>query len=93
MSQPTIRHTDRGYSAEVYSHAKLRDDLAYFCTSVGSSEGATLDIVDRAAAKVTAWLEGKTEVTSDDLRRVAGETLELLCPEAGYLYKNENSIM
>lgn len=93
MKDLLVRHSDHGFKAELFDPAKLHASLTYFCSSVNASEGAAIDITERAVAKVINWLEGKSEVTNDDIRRIAGDTLESLCPEAGYLYKNEKSII
>ena len=91
---PVVRRSSaRQAPSEAFDEAKLRRSLAEACYSVGVSEGATDDFVSHVITALKKWLDNKTEVTDNDIRRKASETLETLCPEAGYLYKNQKSIL
>lgn len=91
---PIVRRTNVGKkSSEAYDETKLRQSLSEACYSVSVSEGATHDIVTQVIKSLQKWLDTKPEVTDRDIRRKASEQLETLCPEAGYLYKNQKSIL
>lgn len=94
MNHLMVRRTNsRRNHSEHYDELKLRRSLSTACNSVGISEGATEDIVKRVMQTIQKWLDSKSEVTDCDIRRKASERLEELCPEAGYLYKNQKSIL
>lgn len=88
-----VRHGGSKRDSEQFDEDRLRRSLSEACYSVGMSEGATDDIAARVIARVRSWLDNKPEVTNNDIRRKASETLEMMCPEAGYLYKNQNTIL
>ena len=88
--KPTI---NQGKHSDEFDAKRLTRSLEQACYSVGTSEGATDDIVRRVVSSTETWLEDKSEVTGDDVRRKASELLERLCPEAGYLYKHQKSIL
>ena len=89
-----VRRTNtRRNHSEQFDELKLRRSLSEACYSVGITEGAADDIVKRVMQSIQKWLDTKTEVTDSDIRRKASEQLETLCPEAGYLYKNQKSIL
>lgn len=87
---PVVR---RGSNSADFDEAHLRRSLEKACYTVGTPEGSAEDIVGRVIKSVNKWLNDKPEVTQDDIRRKASETLERYCPEAGYLYKHQKSIL
>ncbi len=88
--KPTI---NQGKHSGEFDTDRLAHSLEQACYSVGTPEGSASDIAKQVVKTIDKWLEGKPEVTDDDIRRKAGEHLERLCPEAGYLYKNQKSIL
>ncbi len=72
---------------------RLHDSVLAACYSVRLAEGVALDTAAHICKSVEAWLESKSEVTSSDIRRKAGEVLALLCPEAGYFYQHQHTIL
>lgn len=84
---------NQGKHSGEYDAKRLAQSLKEACYSVGTSEGATKDFVKRVISSTETWLTDRPEVTDDDVRRKAAELLEKLCPEAGYLYKNQKSIL
>lgn len=77
----------------LYDHSLLHDSIVDICHSVGAAEGAAKSAANFVLDHVHAWLDNKSEVTSHDLRRIAGDHLEQFLPEAGYLYKHYHSIV
>lgn len=81
-----LRH--RG--GETFSSEKLQKSIVAALLSSGSHEGQADSTARRVVTEVEKWLEDRPEVTSEDLRRVAGEHLTRYHPDAGYLYKHHN---
>lgn len=79
--------------SETYSRDKLHASVLAACLSVRSPEGEAEMITKKVCDAVEAWLNTKPEVTSSDLRRKAGETLEIHHPEAAFLYKHHRLVM
>ncbi|MDN5275456.1 MAG: hypothetical protein JWN33_105 [Candidatus Saccharibacteria bacterium] len=72
---------------ESFSQSKLEASLVAACLSVRSPIGQAESIAKNVCKKVIEWLESKPEVTSRDLRLVAGRHLEAHHPDAAYLYQ------
>lgn len=79
--------------SEDFDPAKLSSSVASACRSVGLPDGVATDTAKHVLHAVTLWLGNKSEVTSADLRRVATETLAIVSPEAGYLYKHHHTMI
>lgn len=79
--------------SERFTQAKLHASIVAACLSVRSPEGEAEKIAHNVCRQVVAWLDQKPEVTSDDIRRKAGETLAILHPEAAYLYKHHQLVL
>ena len=94
MSHHAIVIKQQGHrEAEHFDRDKLFASVAAACRSVSLSEGIALDTAHHACQAVELWLSQKTTVTSDDIRRVATNTLAIVSPEAGYLYKHHETLL
>ena len=78
---------------ESYDRDKLHASVLAACLSVRSPEGEAEMTARKVCDMVEKWLTSKPEVTSGDLRRKAGETLEVRHPEAAFLYKHHRLVM
>jgi hypothetical protein len=78
---------------ESYDRGKLHASVLAACLSVRSPEGEAEMTAHKVCDMVEKWLMAKPEVTSSDLRRKAGETLEIHHPEAAFLYKHHRLVM
>lgn len=78
---------------ELFSPEKLRDSIRSACLSINLPDGHAHDTAVYICQHVESWLDDKPEVTSDDIRRRAAKHLETISPEAGYLYKNQHTIL
>ncbi|MGB2787125.1 MAG: ATP cone domain-containing protein [Candidatus Saccharimonadaceae bacterium] len=78
---------------ERFDREKLRISVQAACLSVRSPEKHAEDVSHKVCDIVIIWLGDKTEITSDDLRRKATETLEKHHPEAAYIYKHHRLIV
>lgn len=87
-----IKHQGKRPS-EPYDPKKLIASIEAVCHSVRLSEGVARDTAAHTGKALELWLHDKTEVTSDDIRRIATDTLTLVSPEAGYLYKHHNTML
>lgn len=79
--------------SEDFSRNKLHASVRAACLSVRSPEGEAEAIADKVCTTVIAWLQRRPEVTSQDLRRKAAETLAVFHKEAAYLYQNHRMII
>lgn len=73
--------------SEPFSASKLEHSLVAACMSAGAAHGQAELIAKKVTAEVVTWLEDRPEVTSDDLRQVAGTHLGRYHPDAGFLYE------
>ena len=78
---------------ERFNRDKLHDSVHAACLSVRSPQGMAKSAADSVCLAVIAWCTNKPEVTSDDLRRVAADTLKIIHPEAAYLYKHHRLVL
>lgn len=78
---------------EPFDRSKLHHSVRAALLSVRSPEGPADDVADRVCVAVIMWLGDKDAVTSADIRRKATEHLQILHPEAAYLYKHHHQIM
>lgn len=78
---------------EFYSTKKLAASVQAACLSISLPEGVARDTARNVCGAVERWLEDKPEVTSDDLRRRVTHHLNIVSPEAGYLYTNHQTIL
>lgn len=80
-------------ASEPFKRAKLYASIIAACRSVRSPEGQAEATANSVCDAVCAWLASKPEVTGDDLRRKAAETLHEYHPEAAYLYKQHRLVI
>lgn len=78
---------------ESFDQSKLHASIVAACLSVRSVEGEAETVAREVSRHVIEWLEQKTEVTSEDIRRKASEALHILHPEAAYLYKHHQVVL
>lgn len=94
MSRPvTVVKRQGQRNSEAFSRQKLASSVESACLSVNLSEGLAADAANHVCQAVEDWLSNKKEVTSADLRRVATQSLTIVSPEAGYLYKHHHTIL
>ena len=79
--------------SEAFQREKLHKSVLAACLSVRTPEGQAEATATAVCDAVINWLEHKPEVTSDDLRRKATETLASLHPDAAYLYKHHRLVI
>lgn len=78
---------------EKFKREKLHASVYASCLSVRSPEGHAHDTSNAVCDMVVIWLTERPSVTSDDLRRKAGQALDILNPEAAYLYKHHHLVI
>lgn len=91
----TIHIVKRGGKrpTEDFASHKLHSSILAACLSVRTPDGEAETLAGKIVDHVTEWLEQKAEVTSSDLRRVAGFHLTKYHPEAAYLYEQHTNII
>ncbi len=77
---------------EHYQHQKLYGSIHSACLSVGEFVGSAEVTAENVCREVEVWLSKKYEITSSDIRRVAGEFLQAYNPSAAYIYVTHNDI-
>ncbi|GEM_PF-229399 len=80
-------------TTERFSPEKLHASVQAACLSVRSPEGEAEIIAHRVVAAASQWCYQKSTVTSRDIRRIAARGLELLHPEAAYLYQTHEMVV
>lgn len=78
---------------EAFDPKKLHSSIRAACLSVRTPDGEADMTAWAVTDSVIVWLETKPEVTSSDLRRVAGRHLTVYHPEAAYLYEQHRTII
>ncbi|MDO8335580.1 MAG: hypothetical protein Q7T74_02225 [Candidatus Saccharibacteria bacterium] len=81
------------HESEIFDPLKLHGSLMAACLAVRSLEGEAHMVAQKITEKVIDWLDTKTEVTSDDVRRVAANGLQVYQPEAAYIYETYKDIL
>lgn len=79
--------------SEPFNPHKLHVSVRAACLSVRTPDGEAEMTAAAVTNAVITWLHAKTEVTSRDLRRIAGGHLRTFHPEAAYLYEQHTNIM
>ncbi len=78
------------HDSEVFDPLKLHTSIVNACMAVRAFEGEAHNAAQHVCRAVIDWLEAKTEVTSEDIRRVAAQQLTIYHPEAAYMYEQHN---
>ena len=73
--------------SERFQREKLHASIVSACLSAGTPTGQAETIAHSVTAEVLGWLRTRPEVTSSDLRRIAGKQLKRHHPDASYLYE------
>lgn len=78
---------------EAFERQKLYASIFATCLSAQAPEGLAEATANSVCDAVTRWLADKPEVTSEDIRRKATETLARHHPEAAHLYKHHHMVI
>lgn len=79
--------------SELFDPLKLHGSLMSACLAVRALEGEAHMVAQKITEKVIDWLDNKTEVTSNDVRRIAASNLQTYQPEAAYIYETYKDIL
>ncbi len=93
MNYPVVLKRRGQRSSEPFDSDKLLASIEAACLSVRLTDGVANDTAKQAVSHVENWAKDKSEVTSNDIRRITGDVLSRVSPEAGYLYQHHKSIM
>jgi transcriptional regulator NrdR family protein len=77
-------------NTEVFNRKKLHDSIVAACLCVYSPEGQAQTAAKNICDQVEAWVNQHPEVTTDDIRNITANFMEIHHPEAAYLYKQRN---
>lgn len=75
--------------SEDYSKEKLHASLVAACLSVHATIAQSENTAKAVTDSVEDWLQNKPEVTSQDIRNMASQFLNIYNPDAAYIYKND----
>jgi transcriptional regulator NrdR family protein len=78
---------------EPYLEDKLHDSLTWALHSVRALEGEAALLSARVSRDMLQWLEGKSEVTTLDIRTHASASLAVLHTEAAYAYDAHDQVL
>ena len=70
---------------EPYDQKKVYASVFAACQSVREPAGSAELVADKVMKEVNAWIEKKTEVTSNDIRRQASKHLNAYNSDAAYM--------
>lgn len=84
---------DTSAESEQFDALKLHSSIVAACMAVRAFEGEAHATAERVCRGVLDWLMTKTEVTSDDIRRIAADYLHIYHPEAAYMYEHHRLIV
>lgn len=76
----------RAGHTEPYDVRKLYASIYAACLSVREHPGSAELIAGAVTEDFEKWLSSKHEVTSNDIRQVAGNYLKVINPDAGHIY-------
>ncbi len=80
-------------TTEPFKRDKLHASVLAACLSVRSPQGMAESAASDVCSVVITWCKTRPEITSDDVRRVAAKHLEIIHPEAAYLYKHHRLVL
>ena len=81
----------RTRTVEDFNEKKLLDSIIATCLTARTGLGEAEAIARNVLRDVLSWLKAREEVTSNDIRRVAAESLEQYHKDAAYLYKQHKA--
>ncbi len=93
VATPEVIKRGGARKTEQFDHGKLHSSVRAACLSVRSPEGVAETVAEHVVSSVASWCHEKAAVTSEDIRRVATQTLEVFHPEAAYLYQNHQCVV
>jgi len=80
-------------TSERFDRDKLHSSIVAVCISVRAPQGHAEVTAHSVCDAVAVWLTDRPEVTSADIRAVAGKHLKRYHPEAAYLYEQHHIII
>jgi transcriptional regulator NrdR family protein len=86
-----VKNNSRG--SEKFSKKKLHASIVSACLSVRTPVGQAEAIAHTVTNAVTAWLQNKPEVTSQDIRSIAAKHLHSHHPDAAYMYEGNRKVI
>lgn len=82
-----VAKSQKQKSSEKFDPLKLHTSVMAACYAVRALEGEAHLTARHVCERVIEWLNTKTEVTSQDIRRVAANFLKQYHPDAAYVYE------
>lgn len=89
----TMQHiVKRAGHRETYDQRKLYASIFSACISVREHPGTAELVAQEVVEQFEAWMATKHEVTSTDISHQVGLALQIINPDAGYIYKHHRVI-
>jgi transcriptional regulator NrdR family protein len=87
-----MRHiVKRQGHTEKYNAKKLYASIYASALANREPAGTAELIAQEVVEKVEAWIEDRHEVTSNDIRRIAGDYLKFINPDAAQIYQKHRT--
>ena len=81
------------HDSERFDPLRLHGSIVAACLTVRALEGEAHIAAERVCREVIDWLSEKTEVSSEDIHRVAAAALTQYHPDAAYMYEQQEMIV
>lgn len=88
-----VTHRKNTTMSEQFDPLRLHQSIVAACRSVRTLEGDAHLTAQQVCENILDWLVSKTEVTSQDIRRVASRYLKTYHPDAAYMYDTDREML
>ena len=88
-----VTHRQNTAMSERFDPLRLHQSVVAACRSVRSLEGDDHLTAQHVCEHILTWLATKTEVTAQDIRRMASRYLASYHPDAAYMYSNDREML
>lgn len=91
LAVDVVKHGKR--PNEPFDPDKLHKSLYTTCLSIRSLDGVAHDTAQRTTNLVITWLQDKSEITTEDIRKQAAYHMKQFHADAAYIYQHHKQIM
>ncbi len=84
---------NNSHDSEVFDPLKLHSSIVSACMAVRAYEGESHMTAENVCKHVIDWLADKTEITTNDIRRITAAHLSSYHPDAAYIYEQQTMMI
>ncbi len=88
-----VSKSRQNLDSENFDPLKLHASVLSACFAVRTLEGEAHLTAQHVCERVIKWVSTKSEITSDDIRRITANFLRGYHPEAAYVYENYSEMV